>query len=171
MNEPAVAGDPELGGPLGRQAAALLRLAARVLGDVPPAEVLDGISAVRTFAAQPTSARYLVAVRVLRHAERRHKLDALGRAARHRRTEQGLDVLARGAELAPELADALRALPPDARNRRRLTLIADMLTAHRLIEARASGALQDLQRALGPVPRPVTSERRRPRRPGSPRRT
>ena len=49
--------------------------------------------------------------------------------------------------------DALRALPADARNGRRLAIISDLLAAHRLIDARASGALRELKRALGPVPR------------------
>jgi hypothetical protein len=154
---------PELSGPVARQAASVLRLAARVLGDVPAADARDAVSAVRCFARAPTSAHYLAAVRVLRHTERRHKLHALGHAVGHRRTEEGLDVLARGAELAPELVDALRALPVDARNRRRLVLIAEMLTAHRLIEARASGAERELRQALGPLPRPTPGERRRQR--------
>ena len=102
----------------------LLRFAARVLADVPPTETRDAAAAVRAFSCEPTPARYLAATRVLRDAERRHKLAAIGRAVGPRRTDHGLDVLARGAALAPALMTALRALPPDARNGRRLTLIA-----------------------------------------------
>jgi hypothetical protein len=146
-------GGPELTAPATRQVVSVLRLASRVLGEVPAADARDALLAVRCFARSPTSAHYLAAVRVLRQSERRHKLSALGRAVRHRRTEEGLDLLARATELEPELVDALRALPPDARNRRRLTCIAELVTAQRLIEARASSALRDLQRALGPLPR------------------
>ena len=83
-----------------RLSAPLLRLAARVLGDVPPAEALEAVGAVRAFTDGPTPARYLAATRLLRHAERRHKLAALGRLSGHRRTEQGLDLLARDTTLA-----------------------------------------------------------------------
>jgi len=169
MSEPAVAGRAVTGalaGPVARQAAAVLRLAARVLGDVAATEARAALSAVRCFAAAPTSGNYLAAVRVLRHTDRRHKLHALGRAVGQRRTEEGLDVLARGAALSPELVDALRALPADARNRRRLTLIAEMLTAYHLLEARATGGQRELRRALGPLPRPATGERRAKRRGG-----
>jgi len=162
---------PALAGPVARQAASVLRLAARVLGDVPAAGARDAVSAVRCFAAAPTPANYLAAVRVLRHAERRHKLNALGRAVGPRRTEEGLEILARGTDLDPALLEALRALPPDARNRRRLTLIAEMLTAYRLLEARATGGQRELRRALGPLPRPATGERRARRRAGIGRRT
>jgi hypothetical protein len=149
-----------------RLGASLLRLASRVLGDVPPPDALEAVDAVRAFAEGPSPARYLAATRVLRHAERRHKLGALGRIVGHRRMEQGLDALARGQgiAMAPELLQALRALPADARNGRRLTLISDLLAAHRLIEDRTSGALRDLQRALGPMPLPSAAERRRKRR-------
>ena len=146
-----------------RLGAPLLRLAARVLGDVPPSETTLAVAAVRAFAEGPSAARYLAATRVLRLAERRHKLSLLGRVTGNRRTEQGLDVLARGAGFAPELMDALRALPADVRNGRRLAIISDLLAAHRLIDARASGGLRELQRALGPVPRPTAADRRRKR--------
>ena len=156
------AGDesPALVGPAARQAAAMLRLASRVLGDLPAVEARAAVSAVRGFIHAPTPAHYLAAVRALREAERHGKLNALGRTVHHRRTEEGLDILARSASLAPELLGALSALPPDARNRRRLILLAEMLTAHRLIDARATGAQRELRRALGPLPRPSTGGRR-----------
>jgi hypothetical protein len=147
-----------------RLGAPLLRLAARVLGDLPPAQATEPLAAVRAFAAEPSPARYLGAIRVLRLAEHRYKVGLLGRVVGDRRTEQGLDALARGAGPAPALMDALRALPPDARNGRRLAIISDLLVAHRLIEARASGGLRELQRALGPVPRTAAADRRRRRR-------
>jgi hypothetical protein len=143
-----------------RLAVPLLRLAARVLGDVPPTEAALAAQAVRAFADQPSPARYLCATRALRIAQRRYKASLLGRAVGSRRTEQGLEALAR-AGVAPELLDALRALPAEARNGRRLAIISDLLAAHRLIEARASGSLRELRRALGPVPRFGTAERRR----------
>ena len=155
---------PETDGPAERLVAPLWRLASRVLADVPPAETLEAAAAVRAFAEGPSPTRYLAATRVLRQTERRHKLRALGRIVGPRRTEQGLEVLARGASLAPELLEALRALPEDARNGRRLTLISELLTAHRLIEARTAGALRELRRAFGPVPRPTAADRRRKRR-------
>lgn len=171
MTEPAVPEGLPASTPVVRLAASVLRLGARVFGDVPAPDARSAAAAVRCFAGAPTPAHYLAAMRVLRHTQRQHKLHALGHAVRHRRTEEGLDVLARAAALAPELVDALRALPADARNRRRLMLIAEMLTAYRLIEARASGAQRELQRALGPPPRSTTAgERRRQARAGSARR-
>lgn len=147
-----------------RLSGSLLRLASRVLREVRPAEALEAVGAVRAFTDGPTPARYLAATRILRHAERRHKLGALGRLVGQRRTEQGLDLLARDTALAPELLQALRALPPDARNGRRLTLISDMLAAYRLIDTRTSDALLELRRALGPLPPPTAAERRRKQR-------
>ncbi len=144
-----------------RFSASLLRLASRVLNDLPPAEVHEAVGALRRFTEGPSPARYLAATRLLRHAERRHKLGALGRLTGQRRTEQSLDLLARGRTLAPELVDALRALPPDPRNGRRLTLIAEMLAAYQLIEGRTSGALLELRQSLGPLPPIATRERRR----------
>ena len=139
----------------------LLRLATRVLGAVPPPEAREAVTALRTFTVGPSPARYLAATRLLRHAERRHKLGALGRLPGDRRTEQSLDLLARTTAVAPELVQALRALPPDPRNGRRLTLISEMLTAHHLIEARTTGALLELRQLLGPLPLPAAPERRR----------
>lgn len=147
-----------------RLSAPLWRLASRVLSDVSPAEALEAVVAMRAFAAGPSPARYLAATRLLRHAERRHKLGALGHLVGHRRTEQGLDLLARTSALAPDLMQLLRALPPDARNGRRLALISELLAAHRLIDARTSGALYELRRSLGPLPSPTTADRRRKRR-------
>ncbi len=143
-----------------RLAGPLLRLASRVLGAAPPIHAREAVCAVRAFADAPSPARYLTAVRALRRVERRHKLASLGHRA-HRRTEQSLDVLAQGTRLAPELVDALRALPPDPRNGRRLTLISEILAAYQMIEARTSGALLELRQLLGPLPAPVVAERRR----------
>ncbi len=144
-----------------RLAGPLLRLAARVLGALPPVEAREAAHALRAFTDGPSAAGYLAARRVLHQVERRHKLGALGRLSNHRRTEQSLDALARGTALSPELVVALRALPPDPRNGRRLTLISELLAAHHLIEARTSGALRELRQALGPLPPPAGAERRR----------
>jgi hypothetical protein len=147
-----------------RLSAALLRLASRVLGEVPPAEAHEALGALRAFTGGPSPARYLTATRLLRHAERRHKLAALGCLMGARRTEQSLELLARGGALGPELVDALRGLPADPRNGRRLTLISEMLSAYRLIEARTSGALLELRRSLGPLPPAGGRDRRRKHR-------
>jgi hypothetical protein len=147
-----------------RLSVSLLRLASRVLSDVPPAELGEAVNALRAFTSGPSPARYLAATRLLRHAERHHKLGSLGRPSDHRRTERSLDLLARAAGLAPELVQALRALPPDPRNGRRLTLIAEMLSAYHLIGARASGALFQLRQSLGPLPLAAGRDRRRQHR-------
>ena len=144
-----------------RLAAPLWRLASRVLGEAPAAEAREAVGALRAFTDGPTPARYLAATRLLRHAERRHKLTALGRLGGRRRAEQSLDRLARDTTLGPELVNALRALPPDPRAGRRLTLISELLAAHRLLDARTSGALFELRQALGPLPPPTATERRR----------
>lgn len=153
MMEDASVDADEADANIGRLCAPLLSLASRVLRDVPPAEAPETIAALRAFTQAPSPARYLVATRALCAAERRHKLRQLGRAVGNRRTEQALDVLERGGSCAPELLQALRALPADARNGRRLTLISDLLAAHAVIEARAAGALRELQRSLGPLPK------------------
>jgi len=147
-----------------RLTAPLLRLASRVLSTVPPAEAGAAVSALRAFTCGPSPARYLAATRVLHDVERRHRLGALGRLATQRRTEESLAILAQGAALPPELLEALHALPPDARNGRRLTLISEMLAAYQLIEARTSGAWFELRQSLGPLPVPPAAERRRKHR-------
>ncbi len=142
-----------------RLATPLLHLASRVLDALPPGEATDAVAAVRAFTDEASPARYLAATLALRVAERRHKLALLGRAVGDRRTEQGLETLTRSADFGPELMSALRALPSDARNGRRLAIISDLLTAHRLIEARAAGALRELRQSLGPVPLPRVDRR------------
>jgi hypothetical protein len=139
----------------------LLRLAERVLAAVPRDEAHEALDAVRVFASAPAPDRYLTAVRLLRAVERRHKVAALGRALGAQRAQQGLDSLAR-AGVAPELVDALRALPADARNGRRLAVISDLIETYRLINVRAAAARRALYLTLGP--------NKRPRRPQSPRR-
>ncbi|HEX4403998.1 MAG TPA: hypothetical protein VH560_04170 [Polyangia bacterium] len=146
-----------------RLAAPLLHLASRVLDTLPASEGSSASAAVRAFTEEASPARYLAATRALRAAERRHKLGLLGRAVGDRRTEQGLETLTRSAAFGPELLSALRALPADARNGRRLAIISDLLTAHRLIEARAAGALRELRQSLGPVPMPLVDRRRKRR--------
>jgi hypothetical protein len=141
----------------------LLRLAERVLATLARAERPEALGALRAFTDEPSPARYLAATRALRAGERRHKLALLGRALGARRVELGMDGLAR-AGLAPELVAALRALPPDARNGRRLAIVADLLETYRLVDARAAEATRELRRALGPLPqRRLAERRRRPR--------
>jgi hypothetical protein len=144
-----------------RLAGPLWRLASRVLSAVPPGDAREAVCALRDFTGGPSPARYLAATRLLRHVERRHKLSALGRRANQRRADRGLEMLARGTALAPELVDALRALPPDPRNGRRLTLIVDLLAAYRSIEVLTSAGMFELRRSLGPLPRPASGDRRR----------
>jgi hypothetical protein len=143
--------------------APLLRLAERVLKTLARAELPEPLAALRAFTDEPSPARYLAATRALRDSERRHKLGLLGRALGARRAELGMDGLAR-AGLAPELVEALRALPPDARNGRRLAILADLLETYRLVDARAAEAQRALHLTLGPVPPRRRSERRRRRR-------
>jgi hypothetical protein len=145
-----------------RLAAPLLRLAERVLAQLPRDDAAPARAALRAFTTAPSPAGFLAAARLLRTSERRHKLALLGRAQGARRTENGLEALAR-AGLAPELLDALRTIPSDARNGRRFEVIADLLAAYRLVEARATEAHRELQQGLGPVPirRGATERRRR----------
>jgi hypothetical protein len=131
-------------------AAPLLRLAERVLSTVARGELPEVLAALRSFTDEPSPAHYLAATRALHAGERRQKLALLGRARGARSEDLGLDGLAR-AGLAADLVDALRALPPDARNGRRLTIIGDLLETHRLIHTRAAEAQRALRLALGPI--------------------
>jgi len=126
----------------------LLRLAERVLAAVPRDEAREAVDAVRAFATAAAPDRFLTAVRVLRAVERRHKVAALGRALGAQRAAQGLDSLAR-AGVAPELLDALRALPADARNGRRLAAVSDLIETYRLINVRAAAARRALYLTVG----------------------
>lgn len=139
----------------------LLRLAERVLATVPRDEAREALEAVRAFATGPGPDRYLTAVRVLRLVERRHKLAALGRALGPQRTAQGLDGLTR-AGVAPELIEVLRALPPDARNGRRLAAVSDLIEIYRLISVRTHAARRALYRTLGATRPRRRRDRRRP---------
>jgi len=146
------------------QATLLLRLAERVLAAVPRDEARQALDAVRAFAGAPAPDRFLTAVRVLRAVERRHKVAALGRALGAERARQGLGSLER-AGVAPELLDALRALPPDARNGRRLAVISDLIETYRLINVRAAAARRALVLTLGANKRPRRTQRPRRQRP------
>ena len=115
---------------------------------------------MRAFARAPTPARYLAATRALRTAQRRHKLSLLSRAGGERRIEQGLDILSRGADLAPELLEALRALPPTPATGAAWRSSPTFLTAHRLILACASGGYLELLQSLGPMRRGAGRRRR-----------
>jgi hypothetical protein len=141
--------------------APLLRLAERVLATLPRTELPEAIAALRAFTDDPSPAHFLAATRALRVGERRHKLALLGHAVGGaRRAELSLAGLAR-AGLSAELLEALRALPPDARNGRRLSIVAGLLETYRLVEARAASAQRELRLALGPLPSRRRSERRR----------
>ncbi len=137
----------------------LLRLAERVLATLPRTELPRAIAALRAFTDDPSPAHFLAATRALRAGERRHKLALLGHAVA-RRAELSLAGLAR-AGLSAELLEALRALPPDARNGRRLSIVAGLLETYRLVEARTASAQRELRLALGPLPSRRRSERRR----------
>jgi len=164
------AAHPEIGAARGgaRLAPPLLELATRVLGELPPATAALPLGAVRAFAAAPSPARYLAACRALFAAARAHRRGLLGGgSAGARSAQEGLDRLARAAELPHDLLAALRGLPADRRTGRRLAMLADLLTAHQLVAARASEAREALQQALGPLASRATpaERRRRPRRP------
>ena len=141
----------------------LLRLAERVLSTLARGELPDALAALRAFMDRPSPAHYLAATRALRAGERRQKLALLGRSRRARSEELGLDGLAR-AGLSADLVEALRALPPDARNGRRLAIIGDLLETYRLIHTRAAEAERALRLALGPIrPHRHPDRRQRPR--------
>lgn len=138
----------------------LLRLAERILAVVPRDEAGEALDAVRAFAATPAPDRYLTAVRVLRAVERRHKLAALGRALGPERAERGMDSLTR-AGVAPEVLEILGALPPDARNGRRLAVMSDLIEAYRLLDVRTDAARRALYLTLaGGRPRRRPERRR-----------
>jgi hypothetical protein len=144
-------------------AAPLLRLAERVLSTLARGELPEVLAGLRAFTDEPSPAHYLAATRALRAGERRQKLALLGRARSARSEDLGMDGLAR-AGLAAELVEALRALPPDARNGRRLAIVGDLLETYRLIHTRAAEAEHALRLALGPIrPRRHPDRRARPR--------
>ena len=144
-------------------AAPLLRLAERALSTLARAELPEALAALRAFTEAPSPAHYLAATRALRAGERRQKLALLGRARGARSEALGLEGLAR-AGLAAELVEALRALPADARNGRRLSIVGDLLETYRLIDTRAAEATRALHLTLGPIrPHRRPERRRRPR--------
>ena len=150
---PAATGDAALAAPL-------LGLAERVFAKLARAELGEALAALRAFTDERTPARYLEATRALRTAERRQKLALLGGALGARRAQLGMEGLVR-AGLSPELVEALRALPPDPRNGRRLAIVGDLLEAYRLVAARAAEAQRELRLTLGPLPQRRRTERRR----------
>jgi hypothetical protein len=144
-------------------AAPLLRLAERVLSTLARGELPEALAALRAFTDEPSPAHYLAATRALHAGERRQKLTLLGRGRRTRSEDLSMDGLAR-AGLAPDLVEALRALPPDARNGRRLAILGDLLETYRLIQTRAAEADRALRLALGPIRPRRHPDRRHPPR-------
>jgi len=152
-------------GEASRLAAPLRRLAARTADTVRPDGLAPALEALRAFVDRPSPGNYLVATRCLRAAVRQQKLAHLSGVAASRRAAEHLAVIVEAAGLPPDLQRSLAALPADARTNRRFAVIAQLLTAHRLLSASAEATQQDLQEHLGqPAPRHVPVERRRRRR-------
>ena len=148
----------------GRLAGPLRRLATRTANAVAAEDLTPAVNALRTFVQRPSPANFLAATRCLRAAARHQKLARLTSVAAPRRSAEHLAVIARAAGLSPEQQQLLSRLPPDAGTYRRFAVIAQLLTAHRLLSASAEATHQDLQDHLGqPTPRTVSSERRRRR--------
>lgn len=144
-----------------RLGAPLLELAARILPELPAELAGSGAAAVRAFVDAPSPAAFLAATRALHDARRAYKLAALGRTAGPRRTERGVALLARVAEIPPAVLEALASLPADARNGRRLQVIAELFGLFRVLTARAEAGLRHLQASLGAPPLPPLSSKRR----------
>jgi len=149
-----------------RFAAALRGLAARTAHAVPAEELTPAVDALRAFVQLPSPAHFLAATRCLRAAVRERKLARLASVGAPRRAAQHLGVIAELAGLPADLQQLLARLPGDARTNRRFAVIAQLLTAHRLLAASAEATQQDLQDHLGqPAPaRAPSAERRRRRR-------
>lgn len=144
-----------LAAPLRRLATAAAR--ARQADGLSPA-----VDALRAFIDRPSPANYLAATRCLRAAVRQQKLARLTSAAAPRRAAEHLSVIVETAELPAELRELLSKLPADARTNHRFAVIAQLLTAHRLLAAHAEAAQQDLRDYLGkPATRAASVGRRR----------
>ena len=154
-------------GPLGaaRLAAPLRRLATQAAGTGEGEGLAPALDALRAFIDRPSPANYLAATRCLRAAARQHKLTRLSAVAAPRRAAQHLAVIIEIARVPAELRELLERLPADARTKDRFAVIAELLTAHRLLAAHAEAAQQDLREYLGkPAPRALAAGRRRGRR-------
>lgn len=159
------AGEPVTALAAARLAAPLRRLTARTAQVVAADGLSPALGALRAFVDSPSPASFLAATRCLRAAVRQQKLDRLTGVAAPRRTAEHLALIVEAAGLPAELRDLLARLPGDARTNRRFAVIAQLLTAHRLLAASAEATQQDLQEHLGPpAPRAAASERRRRRR-------
>jgi len=143
----------------------LRRLAARSIAAGQPDGLSPAVDALRAFIDRPSPGNYLAAARTLRAAVRQQKLARLTSVAAPRRTAAHLTVIVDSAGLPADLHQLLSTLPADAGTSRRFAVIAQLLTAHRLLSAGAEATQQDLQDHLGqPAPRALSVERRRKRR-------
>ena len=149
----------------GRLAPTLRRLATRTTRAVSGEGLVSAVAPLRAFVQHPSPANFLVATRSLRAAVRQQKLARLASVAAPRRAAQHLSAIVELAGLPAEHHALLATLPGDAATTRRFAVIAQLLTAHRLLSASAEATQQDLQDHLGqPAPRVLAAERRRRRR-------
>ena len=148
-----------------RLVAPLRRLAARAASTRQPEGLTTAVDALRAFIDRPSPANYLASARTLRAAVRQQKLARLTSVAAPRRTAEHLGVIVEVGGLPAELHQLLSRLPADAATTRRFAVIAQLLTAQRLLASCAEATQQDLQEHLGqPAPRAPSIERRRKRR-------
>jgi hypothetical protein len=148
-----------------RLTAPLRRLVARAASARRPEGLAPAVDALRAFIDRPSPGNFLAATRCLRAAARQQKLARLTGVAAPRLAAEHLGVIVEAAGLPAELRALLATLPTDAGTTRRFAVIAQLLTAHRLLAAHAEAAQHALQEHLGqPVTRAPSVERRRGRR-------
>jgi hypothetical protein len=146
----------------GRLAAPLHRLATRTTRAVSAEGLVPAAAALRVFVQHSSPTNFLVATRSLRAAVRQQKLARLASVAAPRRAAEHLSAIGELAGLSAEQHALLATLPANAATTRRFAVIAQLLTAHRLLSASAEATQQDLQEHLGqPAPRASSAGRRR----------
>lgn len=123
-----------------RLALALARVVVRVWPELDDEERADGAAAIDAFVAAPSPAQLVAATRILREARLRRRSAALTAQLGARTFARAVAKLDAVPFLDDELRATLTAQPADGPHGRRLSALADLLTAHAELAARLRAA-------------------------------